>query len=240
MLIIDPGVPMITERNNLRARAPNSLEDAHDYLVSAQEAWMKPDVWVWASSQQDAQSCVMKQCTRSGCENHEESVAQFKRCASCHLVFYCSRDCQKADWKTHKPGEFLIRSSLRPRATPLTERNTRMPEVPAAEEDPEGGDDSTAQVESRDARPLHLCISVSCARPFVCTNVQLQCQWFVLNLTSLDLLVKLRQLFPTCGMSFSQCLSRDPQSMPLGEEKRHRRAPGATFERIQTRPQLRT
>lgn len=25
-----------------------------------------------------------------------------KKCASCHHTFYCSRDCQRADWKKHK------------------------------------------------------------------------------------------------------------------------------------------
>lgn len=39
-------------------------------------------------------------CDAKGCE---KSIAGKGRCSSCHLVFYCSRDCQKQHWKEHKP-----------------------------------------------------------------------------------------------------------------------------------------
>ena len=75
-----------------------------------QGAWSEPDVWTWANSQDDAKQYLLKTCSRRGCTKREMQIAQFKRCAVCHAVFYCSRECQKADWKSHKPGEFDVRS----------------------------------------------------------------------------------------------------------------------------------
>ncbi|KAJ3555145.1 hypothetical protein NM688_g2741 [Phlebia brevispora] len=86
------------------ARELNSTEDAHDYLWLAQDAWMEEDVWKWANDQQDAKACVMKPCSRDGCDAVEQKVAQFKRCGACHQVWYCSTACQKQDWKKHKPA----------------------------------------------------------------------------------------------------------------------------------------
>ena len=41
-------------------------------------------------------------CTK--CRKPESQLpTSLKRCAKCHGNFYCSRECQKADWKTHKP-----------------------------------------------------------------------------------------------------------------------------------------
>jgi len=39
-------------------------------------------------------------------EDVSSSVSQFKRllmCTACHTVAYCSKDCQRAHWKQHKP-----------------------------------------------------------------------------------------------------------------------------------------
>lgn len=36
------------------------------------------------------------------CSNCESSSHDLKKCAGCHLVSYCSRECQKEHWKGHK------------------------------------------------------------------------------------------------------------------------------------------
>ncbi|KAJ7088079.1 hypothetical protein B0H15DRAFT_949892 [Mycena belliarum] len=37
------------------------------------------------------------------CENCTVSRIDLRRCAGCGVVRYCSKECQKAHWKTHKP-----------------------------------------------------------------------------------------------------------------------------------------
>ncbi|VDB87424.1 unnamed protein product [Peniophora sp. CBMAI 1063] len=41
-----------------------------------------------------------KACAR--CRKPGNEQTRLKKCASCHAVFYCSSDCQKAHWKVHK------------------------------------------------------------------------------------------------------------------------------------------
>jgi splicing suppressor protein 51 len=36
------------------------------------------------------------------CKKTDSEVENLKRCAKCQTTYYCSRDCQKADWKVHK------------------------------------------------------------------------------------------------------------------------------------------
>lgn len=42
--------------------------------------------------------------TCANCHKSQADLSQpLKRCANCQDQWYCSRDCQKADWKAHKP-----------------------------------------------------------------------------------------------------------------------------------------
>ena len=56
--------------------------------------------------------CVARAgCAAAGCAKEEASSV----CARCQTVRYCSRECQRADWKAHKKtcaaGQFVGRSS---------------------------------------------------------------------------------------------------------------------------------
>ncbi|KAI0959817.1 hypothetical protein AcW1_004533 [Taiwanofungus camphoratus] len=89
---------------NMMPRTFNGPEQAHDYLWLTQDLWMAPDVWAWADGDVDAKGCVLKTCSREGCGKREEKVAGFKRCGACKDAVYCGQECQKEDWKTHKPS----------------------------------------------------------------------------------------------------------------------------------------
>ena len=41
-------------------------------------------------------------CARAGCGAREPHPSAFKACAACRTVVYCGRDCQTADWPSHK------------------------------------------------------------------------------------------------------------------------------------------
>ena len=36
------------------------------------------------------------------CKKGPPEIQNMKNCAKCHKTPYCSRECQKADWKAHK------------------------------------------------------------------------------------------------------------------------------------------
>lgn len=90
----------------MNPRQLNGAEDAQDYLWLTQDLWMEPDVWDWADKDADTKKSVRRMCCREGCEKVESSVSEFRRCSACMSVWYCAPDCQKRDWKTHKPSEF--------------------------------------------------------------------------------------------------------------------------------------
>nr|GAT45920.1 predicted protein [Mycena chlorophos] len=102
---------------NNSPRQPNGPEEAQDYRWLTQELWTTPDVLRWiqdcmkhgtrasgaeGASEPTLRDAVLKKCGDSSCGNQETKALEYKRCAGCHLISYCSAPCQKADWPNHK------------------------------------------------------------------------------------------------------------------------------------------
>jgi tetratricopeptide (TPR) repeat protein len=59
-----------------------------------------------------AESVARAGCTGAGCASEEASNV----CARCEVVRYCSRECQRADWKAHKPACLVLCAPFKSRA----------------------------------------------------------------------------------------------------------------------------
>jgi hypothetical protein len=79
------------EYNGKRARVLSFDEHSGRYVVAlddGKEMSLKVD-------------CVARAgCAAAGCASEEAN----SQCSRCKAVRYCSRDCQQADWKAHKPS----------------------------------------------------------------------------------------------------------------------------------------
>ncbi|KAF8451738.1 hypothetical protein BDZ91DRAFT_750228 [Kalaharituber pfeilii] len=47
-----------------------------------------------------------------------------QRCGQCHTTYYCTRDCQKADWKKHKRTCSIASGSARPNSRPTIQAHS--------------------------------------------------------------------------------------------------------------------
>lgn len=72
---------------------------------------------------------VLKHC--SNCFKEEASKDNFRLCSACTGVLYCSEECQKHDWKRHKPGCLNMRINEEEAITP---QKKALAEEPRAEE----------------------------------------------------------------------------------------------------------
>ncbi|KAI0728754.1 hypothetical protein C8Q72DRAFT_875651 [Fomitopsis betulina] len=78
-------------------------KEAHDYRWLTQNLWEAQDAWTWADGD-EAKGSVLKSCSRQGCTRREGRLREFKRCSGCKQTVYCSSECQKDDWRSHKPA----------------------------------------------------------------------------------------------------------------------------------------
>ena len=46
--------------------------------------------------------CSANECRKKSNEDDEAVRPEFKKCSRCKLAPYCSQDCQRSDWNSHK------------------------------------------------------------------------------------------------------------------------------------------
>jgi hypothetical protein len=66
----------------------NGPDEAYEYLWTAQDLWMAPDVWNWVNEDSAVRALILKSCGRPECAAQETEATQFKRCSGCQLVCY--------------------------------------------------------------------------------------------------------------------------------------------------------
>lgn len=78
-----------------------------------------------------------KSCNNGNCqsqdsdESAEQSKLKLQVCSACRSVYYCSRDCQKSVWKSHKASCLQLQKALTATVMPGYSAADSIPRVPA-------------------------------------------------------------------------------------------------------------
>ena len=82
--------------------SPNSPETAQNFLCVSGEVLLQEPVGSFVVDL--ATPWVLRACSGPACARSETRVKEFKQCAACKEVVYCSLACQKAHWKSGHKG----------------------------------------------------------------------------------------------------------------------------------------
>mmetsp|Transcript_1938 Transcript_1938/g.2863 ORF Transcript_1938/g.2863 Transcript_1938/m.2863 type:complete len:100 (+) Transcript_1938:990-1289(+) len=52
-------------------------------------------------------------CGHRSCQEKEKKVKGFRNCSRCKRIAYCSKECQRADWKRHKEECAVVSGTFR-------------------------------------------------------------------------------------------------------------------------------
>ena len=92
-------VPTVLKKRPTRA-VIDSLTDKELMRLIMMPVEMQGGVDARLNVDKEKQKLALSNCAT--CNKVEEAIRQFKSCPRCDSVFYCSRECQKKDWKNHK------------------------------------------------------------------------------------------------------------------------------------------
>jgi ankyrin repeat protein len=134
------GLQAVSKRQDRQKKAMAPVDILS--LVSEQEALLAERARRAAEkgSPKKAAVTVLIECL--GCKTHVEKVLY---CAACGQVAYCSRECQKADWKRHKPECVQAKKASAVSESPVSDGSLRAEsplDAPGACEDKESDDNS--------------------------------------------------------------------------------------------------
>lgn len=91
--------------NELSVEKEVSLNEETDVILPIQDQYLSNELLTKClqSFTEKIVSCGLRNiCTK--CKKTEDSELDYKRCSRCKKVYYCSIECQKKDWKEHKPN----------------------------------------------------------------------------------------------------------------------------------------
>ena len=87
------------------SKPPSSLDTLRDAeILKMVMAPLQDGLKQVLGSVEESQAVQLHRCSYPGCSKQEEGLGDlsFKKCRGCGMARYCSKECQKKDWKAHK------------------------------------------------------------------------------------------------------------------------------------------
>ena len=97
-----------------------NFEDKVGYDRDARAAELSP--LLWEGNLQLPDGAVVQTCSGFGCGKRESRPHEFERCGRCRRAVYCSRECQRKNWKAFHKGVCSRFVEIAPLARPLRVR----------------------------------------------------------------------------------------------------------------------
>ena len=94
-----------------------NFEDKVGYDRDAKAAELSP--LLWEGNLQLPDGAVVQTCSGFGCGKRESRPHEFERCGRCRRAVYCSRECQRKNWKAFHKGVCSRFVEIAPLARPL-------------------------------------------------------------------------------------------------------------------------
>lgn len=95
-------VAILEAYNKVFAPASSNTISSSSASASSNLSFPKFDKFIEQRQSTTLLQLTPKACANSSCDRIAINRGDFKRCSKCKAVWYCSVECQKADWRRHK------------------------------------------------------------------------------------------------------------------------------------------
>jgi len=90
------------EKNNESPRSPARMKYFEERAKQSLRGEIDDPVPSFSEYVCDSSAELLRYCCNPACKKLEDQPKQFATCQRCGCNVYCSRECQKVDWKAHK------------------------------------------------------------------------------------------------------------------------------------------